>query len=593
MASFYSGYDSRGYRFRLDVSETSTSTSGNYSSLSWALYVETTRDYYFQTNNNTVKVNVDGSVYDSKTSINMSSATTTLICSGTKTIYHNSDGSKSINVSASFTPSSTAYYMPLSASLGGTMSLSNIPRQANIKSAPDFNDEENPTITYSNPAGNSVSELKIGIFNTAGTVEYVPYRDVSKTESSYTFNLTSSERQALRQACTSNSLQVKFYLRTLIDGSHYYSSMQKTMTLVNANPTFNDFEYKDTNSTTVNLTGDNQKIVLGYSNVEITIPTSMKATANKEANMVKYRFGDKESNYSSSSVVTIPTVSNINTSTLSVYAIDSRGNSTRKDKFPTTISYVSLTKGNINVSRQNGVSEIVTLSLDGKLNILDFGNVTNSITYSKYRYRKSDSINWSEYNDITLTVDSSGNFSFEDTIAGDTQTLGFDINDSYVIEVLIKDELSQITYSSNLASGIPHVAYAKNGIGIMGEYDNSVGGALQIGGIPIIKSGSNSNGSWIKFADGTMICTKTISGSVDVTIRWGVLYESIAINLGDFPEEFIEIPKIYITSRDIGAIIEGCFYPTTQSYGKTYIALPSTYNSRNYTLDIMAIGRWK
>ena len=42
----------------------------------------------------------------------------------------------------------------------------------------------------------------------------------------------------------------------------------------------------------------------------------------------------------------------------------------------------------------------------------------------------------------------------------------------------------------------------------------------------IIESGSNSNGSYIKFADGTMICYKEIQVTSNITNSWGNLYES-------------------------------------------------------------------
>ena len=43
----------------------------------------------------------------------------------------------------------------------------------------------------------------------------------------------------------------------------------------------------------------------------------------------------------------------------------------------------------------------------------------------------------------------------------------------------------------------------------------------------IVDSGSNSNGSWIKWADGTMICSNTVQyTNVAITTVWGSFYES-------------------------------------------------------------------
>ena len=59
------------------------------------------------------------------------------------------------------------------------------------------------------------------------------------------------------------------------------------MSITNANPTFYNFIFEDINSTTVSLTGNNQNVIIGYSNVRATIPLEYKAIANKQATMSK------------------------------------------------------------------------------------------------------------------------------------------------------------------------------------------------------------------------------------------------------------------------------------------------------------------
>ncbi len=126
---------------------------------------------------------------------------------GTITVNHNADGSAS---NVNFELKGCVYYNR-SNSYTGSISLTNIPRQANITSAPDFSDEANPTINYSNPAGNSVSSLDACISLT-GATDNIAYRAVSKTGTSYTFNLTEAERNVLRAACpNSNTLSVIFF----------------------------------------------------------------------------------------------------------------------------------------------------------------------------------------------------------------------------------------------------------------------------------------------------------------------------------------------------------------------------------------------
>ena len=50
----------------------------------------------------------------------------------------------------------------------------------------------------------------------------------------------------------------------------------------------------------------------------------------------------------------------------------------------------------------------------------------------------------------------------------------------------------------------------------------------------IIESGSNSNGTWIKYDNGIMICYKNFSGTVKITESWYNLYETSSANALDF-----------------------------------------------------------
>ena len=62
------------------------------------------------------------------------------------------------------------------------------------------------------------------------------------------------------------------------------------------------------------------------------------------------------------------------------------------------------------------------------------------------------------------------------------QALNNLIINTYNIEVIISDELSSVTFTANLGSGVPNIALHKNGVGIMGPYNVEEGGLLQIEG---------------------------------------------------------------------------------------------------------------
>nr|DAX05589.1 MAG TPA: protein of unknown function DUF859 [Bacteriophage sp.] len=399
-----------------------------------------------------------------------------LLASKDITVSHNGDGSFPYTTVAFAINSYHA-----NGETSGAISAPTIPRQANVTGYNDFNDEQNPTITYNNPGGFRINAR----LEFAGT--NIKRDNISNT-GSYTFNLTDAERKLLRQKCTGSSMTVRGVIATCIGGTteNYWSYWDRTMTIVNGNPTFDNFNFVDSNTKTVALTGNNTSIVKGYSNVKVTIPTSMKATAKKEASLSKYRVSigtaiPVDITYSSDKDVN-GTVNNADSSTINVYAIDSRNNSKLVSKQATNfISYSNIEKGNIDVVRTNGVSEDVTLKINGTFNKVNFGKITNSIKSAQYRYRIKGTNTWSSYNNLTLTI-KDNNFSYNGLIKGDTKTLGFNVEHSYEVEVLVKDELSEATFTDTFGSGTPNIALAKNGVGIMGKYNESVGGDLQIRG---------------------------------------------------------------------------------------------------------------
>lgn len=428
-----------------------------------------------------------------------------VIASGSWTQKHNSDGkwSTTLTFNGHVYGSSYKRYVDIS--------LPTIPREAKITSAPDFNDEENPIITYENKAGSSVDLLQACISLT-GSVDNIEYRDVPKTGTlSYTFELTEEERKLLRKATINNPTRnVYFMIKTIIGEVEYVSKSEaKTLTIINADPDFNNFEFADINPKTVKLLeGDSaissQSVILGYSNIKVTIPVANKAVAQKEATMSKYRFNNNEENYSDTETVSI-TSNGVTSGDFSVYAIDSRGNSKRKDKSAiNVIDYKPLQKGNITTNRENGTSEDVMLNIDGIINLINFGTKTNSILSAQYRYSIAGKNEWSELANLEIIVDENGNFSFDGKIKGDTDTLGFNVENAYNIEVYVKDELSEIKYTSNIGAGIPHIAYAKNGVSIMGKYDESVGGLLQVGGKSITSTDTLPIGAIVDYDGDTV-----------------------------------------------------------------------------------------
>ena len=109
----------------------------------------------------------------------------------------------------------------------------------------------------------------------------------------------------------------------------------------------------------------------------------------------------------------------------------------------------------------------------------------------------------------------------------------------------------------------------------------------------IIESGSNSNGEYIKFSDGTMICRKYINfGKKAITTTWGSFYESEKMTIGNYPEPFIEIPQIFIMPLNTFFIEKESSSISKTSWGDFYATRPASA-TMYIPVDCFAIGKWK
>ena len=110
----------------------------------------------------------------------------------------------------------------------------------------------------------------------------------------------------------------------------------------------------------------------------------------------------------------------------------------------------------------------------------------------------------------------------------------------------------------------------------------------------IVESGSNDNGSYIKYSDGTMICYKSTSEiTINITTSWGSLYEG-SLNVGNFPIEFVETPTISVTPFGSGMLIEqGGANASKTSWGTIVVVRPTSVSGVKAKFHLIAIGKWK
>lgn len=292
----------------------------------------------------------------------------------TVTVSHNANGEGSCYLYAKVNGPGGTTMEGTSVSGAQTVALDTIPRFASIVSAPDFNDEENPTITYSNPAGNNVAALEACI-SLDGSAADIAYRSISKTGTTYTFSLTEAERNVLRSATGGgNSRTVFFIVRTNIGGSLGNGSIRRTFTIKNPNPTISQ-TITDSNSNTYALTGNRNKLVRYCSNAAVTIG----ASAVKQASLTS-----KKVTCGSKSLTADGTLNAVESDRFVFTATDSRGNTTVKTVTVPFVEYIRLT-----CSLANNLPDAVgnmSVSATGNYFSGSFGKTTNTLEV-QYRYK--------------------------------------------------------------------------------------------------------------------------------------------------------------------------------------------------------------
>lgn len=110
----------------------------------------------------------------------------------------------------------------------------------------------------------------------------------------------------------------------------------------------------------------------------------------------------------------------------------------------------------------------------------------------------------------------------------------------------------------------------------------------------IIESGSNDNGSWVKYDDGTMICYGSISNSLKraTSLACGG-YRTSGMTFS-FPVQFTEIPQITVNDTTALGYSNSCrANPTVSTFLAYWWGINSSSTESLYKADYVAIGKWK
>ena len=289
--------------------------------------------------------------------------------------------------------------------------------------APNFTIGENVTLKFYNPLNRTIqiqmwshigSQFVSDLITISGT-SYTGFADVAdrlyssipnNKESKYNIDVHYSENKAVSM------------------GGNYSIKGNEV-------PVFNDFTYKDINTLITDVTGNDQVLIKGLSNLKVEISTLEKMVPQKSASAKSYTASvdilSKTVEYSENDIsINIGAITNAGTKRLNVTAFDSRNLSKVVYKDVQVLDY-SKPVINHSVKRLNDFENQTTLSINGTFTKIPVNNVNkNTIKTIQYRYRETEG-NWGNWinvefsiddnkyvcNDVIMSLDNTKSFEFE------------------------------------------------------------------------------------------------------------------------------------------------------------------------------------
>lgn len=436
-----SAYDGRYLLFSWEIS--SQSIANNSTTISWTLSGAGTSSVgYYKAGN--FKVVIDGkTVYSSTTRINLYNGT--VVASGTYTLAHNSDGTRTFKASAQ----AGIYTTAVNCTGSGSFTLTAIPRASTINSVSGNKITDSFSVKYTQYLSSCTNNLKIAVSGNKASQTITGY------QSGATFKLSDAlKKDIYRASANSNNASLEFYLVTMNGSSQVGTSntIKKSIAVTDSAPTIDSISYQDTNSKTVSITGDNQKIIRNNSTLSVTV-SGMSAKNGATLSKLTVKLADYSaditlSGTSASQAVSIGTVNLASDTVLTATVTDSRGNTAVTEINVIMLDYAQPSAMIKCQRRENFYSETdltvnpIISSLDGK----------NSATITA-QYKTADATAYGNSTNVT---------------AGQTAVLTLDNTKAWNVKVLVSDKLKTVSYVLYVEKGQPIIFFdrEKSSVGV-------------------------------------------------------------------------------------------------------------------------------
>lgn len=420
----------------------------NTTTISWSCGFNPGHQYY----SNAIKMSavyINGSqVYSGGTYSNIIDYKNRTFASGTLTISHNTDGSKTFTVSGF---NGWIYASGNTYASAQDFTLTTIPRASSI-SCSSANIGSNATISISRASSGFTHTLTYAFGSLNGTI-------TTKTSSiSVSFPLPTTFYAQIPNAKNgTGTITCYTYNGSTLIGT-------KTCSFVascdedSCKPTLSG-TVVDSNTATIALTGSNAKLIKYYSNAKIT----SNATARNSSTIKS----QKVSCGSKAITTSTGTINGVESGTFTFAATDSRGYQTILTKKLTLVEYVKLT-----CSMEAGMpttAGVASLAVSGNYWNGNFGQVANTLTI-QYRY-KVQGESYGNWASSTATITKSNStYKTEITISG------LNYQNAYTFQVRAVDKLATVESNEQTRKTTPVFDWGKNDFNINGQLN--VGGAI-------------------------------------------------------------------------------------------------------------------
>lgn len=428
------------------------SVANNTSTISWELVGSGSSSGYVVVSE--LKVTIDGSqAYYRNSSNHTNCYNGTKLASGTKTITHSSDGTKSFTIKVK----AGIYSWAINKSGSGTFTLNTIARASSISSAGNVTLGNACSIKWTPASSSFKYKVKFSIGSWSHTTDYIS----PKTTSAYTYTGYKIPLDVAKQLPKATTGTMTAYLYTYNGTTQIGSRASKTFTVTvpsSVVPTLGTVTASIVNSNSViNSWG---VAVAGYTKVKIEATASGSYSSTISSFTISGGYSTTQNGTSLS--YTGGAITSSGSKTFTVVAKDSRSRSSAS-KTTSAITFYSYSKPTISsFTAVRSDSDAKKVIVKGNWSYSSV-NGKNAVT-ATLQYKRSTASNWTNYGNI-------------DRNTSVTLTTDFNETYSYNFRLVVKDSLNQSAqeeaFVSTVAVLMDFRAGGKGlGIGKIAESDN-------------------------------------------------------------------------------------------------------------------------